>query len=78
MSQFGYHKVKVIPIDVIRKLAHIVITENMFIYENNFYRQFISGAMGFAFTLILANIFHVEIGKELVHRQLTSNEIYGR
>ncbi len=32
LLQFGYHKVKGIPIDAIRKLARIVITENVFIY----------------------------------------------
>ncbi len=48
---------KGIPIDAIRKLARIVITENVFIYEKKFYRQVIGGAMGSAFTLTLANIF---------------------
>ncbi len=45
LLQFGYHKVKGIPIDAIRKLARIVITENVFIYEKKFYRQVIGGAM---------------------------------
>jgi hypothetical protein len=37
LLQFGYHKVTGIPIDVIQKLARIVITENVFIYEKKFY-----------------------------------------
>jgi hypothetical protein len=57
LLQFDYHKVKGVPIDAIRKLAHIVITENVLIYEKKFYRQVICGAMGSAFTLILVNIF---------------------
>jgi hypothetical protein len=57
LLQFGYRKVKGIPIDAIRKLARIVITENAFIYEKKFYRQVVGGAMGSAFTLTLANIF---------------------
>jgi hypothetical protein len=57
LIEFGYHKVKGIPIDAIWKLARIVITENVFIYEKKFYRQVIVGAMGSAFTLTLANIF---------------------
>ncbi len=73
-----YHKVKGIPIDAIRKLARIVITENVFIYEKKFYRQVIDGAMGSAFTLTLANIFMWKWKKELVRRQLASTEIYGR
>src|SRR5271170_2325103 len=50
LIQFGYHKVKGIPIDAIRKLARIVIKENVFIYEKTFYRQVVGGAMGSAFT----------------------------
>jgi hypothetical protein len=57
LIEFGYHKVKGIPIDAIQKLARIVITENGFIYEKKFCRQIIGGAMGSAFTLTLANIF---------------------
>jgi hypothetical protein len=49
--------VKGVPIDAIRKLARLVITENMFIYEKKFYRQSIEATMGSAFTLTLANIF---------------------
>jgi hypothetical protein len=70
--------VKGIPIDAIRKLARIVITENVFIYEKKFYRQVLGGAMGSAFILTLDNIFIWEWEKELVRRQLASNEIYGR
>ncbi len=69
---------KGIPLDAIRKLARIVIKENFFVYENKFYRQVIGGAMGSAFTLTLANIFMWKWEKELVRRQLVSNEIYGR
>jgi hypothetical protein len=70
--------VKGVPIDAIRKLARIVITENVFIYEKKFYRQVIVGAMGSSFTLTLANISMWKLEKKLVPRQLASNEIYGR
>jgi hypothetical protein len=76
LLQFGYHKVKGIPLDAIQKLARIVITENVFIYEKKFYRQAICGAMGSAFTLKLVNIFMWKWEKRLVHRQLASNEVY--
>jgi hypothetical protein len=68
--------VKGIPIDAIQKLARIAIAENVFICQNKFYRQVISGAMGSIFTLTLANIFIWKWEKQLVHRQLASNEIY--
>jgi hypothetical protein len=78
LLQYDYHKVKGIPIDAIRKLARIVITENVFTYEKKFYRQVVGGAMGSAFTLTLANIFMWKWERELIRRQLVSNEIYGR
>jgi hypothetical protein len=78
LLQFSYRKVKGVPIDAIQKLARIVVTENVFIYEKKFYRQVIGGAMRSAFTLTLANIFMWKWEKELVRRQLVSNEIYGR
>jgi hypothetical protein len=78
LLHFGYRKVKGIPIDAIRKLARIVITENVFIYEKKFYRQILRGAMGSAFTLTLANIFMWKWEQQLVQRLQASNEIYGR
>jgi len=78
LLEHGYQKVKGVPIDAIRKLARIVIEENVFIYEKKFYRQVVGGAMGSAFTLTLANIFMWKWEKEFAQRQLASNEIYGR
>ncbi len=74
----GYQKMKGIPIDVIQKLARVVITENVFVYEKKFCRQVKGGAMGSAFTLTPANIFMWKWKKQFVSRQLASNEIYGR
>ncbi len=78
LLQHGYHKVQTVPIDAIRKLARIVLKENVFIYEKKLYRQILGGAMGSTFTLTLANIFMWKWEKELVRRQGASNEIYGR
>jgi hypothetical protein len=33
LLQHSYHKVQTVPTDAIRKLARIVLTENVFIYE---------------------------------------------
>ncbi|CAM4848492.1 unnamed protein product, partial [Rotaria magnacalcarata] len=78
LVQHGYQKVQNIPIDIIRKLALIVIKENVFVYEKKFYQQVIGGAMGSAFTLTLANIFMWEWQRQLVRRLEVSNEIYGK
>jgi hypothetical protein len=75
---FGYNKVKGIPIDAIRKLARLVLQENVFIYDKKYYRQILGGAMGSAFTLTLANIFMWKWEKKLACLQDASGEIYGR
>jgi hypothetical protein len=65
-------------IEAIEHLGRIVLTENVFIYENKYYRQVIGGAMGSPFTLTLANIFMWDWEQELVENQRNSNELYGR
>jgi hypothetical protein len=44
LLQHSYNKVNGIPIDAIQKLAHLVITENVFIHEKKFCRQIIKYA----------------------------------
>jgi hypothetical protein len=78
LLRYSYNKVQGVPIDAIRKLARIVLTENVFVYEKKFYRQILGRAMGSAFTLTLANIFMWKWGTKLVRQQEASNEIYGR
>ena len=78
LIKYGYRKVKGVPLDAIRKLARIVLADNVFVYEKKHYRQVLGGAMGSAFTLTLANIFMWKWEERLVQRLQTSNEIYGR
>jgi hypothetical protein len=74
----GYRKVKAIVLDTLRKLAFIVIKENVFVYGNQIYQQTKSCAMGSSFTLTLANIFMWKGQKELVRRQDITCEFFGR
>ena len=74
----GYRKVKHISVDTIRKLASIVLKENVFGYDHKIYRQTTGGAMGSSFTLTLANIFMWKWQKELVRWQEITGELYGR
>ncbi|CAF3780799.1 unnamed protein product, partial [Rotaria sp. Silwood1] len=74
----GYNKVKCIPLEAIRKLASIVLKENVFVYDKKIYRQVLGGAMGSSFTLTLANIFMWKWQKEFVRRQDMTGEFYGR
>ena len=75
---FGYEQVAGIPIDTIRQLAELLLTENVFVYDNKYYRQILGGAMGSPFTLTLANIFMWHWEKRIVLEQENSREIYGR
>ena len=78
LLHFNHTHVQGMSIEAIEKLARIVLTENVFIYENKYYRQVIGGAMGSSFTLTLANIFMWDWEQELVEHQRNSNELYGR
>jgi hypothetical protein len=64
-------------IDAIESLARIVLSENVFIYENKYYRQIKGGAMGSPFNLTLANTFMWHWEQKLVDQQRNSNELYG-
>ncbi|CAM4949356.1 unnamed protein product [Rotaria socialis] len=69
----GYRKVKGISIDTIKKLASIVIKDNVFAYGSKIYKQTTGGAMGSSFTLTLANLFMSEWQKKLVEEQRQAN-----
>ncbi|CAF5221332.1 unnamed protein product, partial [Rotaria magnacalcarata] len=51
----GYRKVKGISIDTIKKLASIILKDNVFAYGKKIYKQTTGGAMGSSLTLTLAN-----------------------
>ena len=78
LVRFGHHHVKGMTLYAIESLARIVLTENVFIYNNKYYRQVKGGAMGSPFTLTLANIFMWHWEQKLVEQQIASNELYGR
>jgi hypothetical protein len=73
-----YTKVKGINLDTIRKLASIVLKENVFAYYKKNYKQTTGGAMGSSFILTLANIFMWKWQKEFVRRQDMTGEFYDR
>lgn len=78
LVHFGYNTVKGISIDTIKSLARIVIEENVFTYNNKYYKQVVGGAMGSAFTLTLANIFMWKWEQKLSFLQNVHKEIYCR
>ena len=78
LLHFNYYNVKKMSLQAIEQLARIVLTENVFIYEDRYYRQVIGGAMGSPFTLTLANIFMWHWEQQFVEHQRQKNELYGR
>ncbi len=78
LRYFNHTHVRGMTIDAIECLARIVLNENVFIYNNQYYRQIKGGAMGSPFTLTLANIFMWHWEQPLVEHQKKSNELYGR
>jgi hypothetical protein len=75
---YGYKKVKGINLDTIRKLASIVLKENVFAYGKKIYKQTTGGAMGSSFTLTLANIYMWKWQKKFLDEQASTGEFYGR
>ena len=50
----------------------------LFAYKNKYYKQIHGGAMGSAFTQVLANIYMLEWEQDLIQYQTFHYEIYGR
>ncbi|CAF1446435.1 unnamed protein product [Rotaria magnacalcarata] len=75
----GYRKVKGISIDTIKRLASIILKDNVFAYVKKIYKQTTGGAMGSSLTLTLANIF-MSISKKILlknkRRQVNFMEDY--
>ena len=65
-------------IDHIMRMARLILDKNYFVYQNKYYRQIRGGAMGSAFTQVLANIYMFEWEQELIGHQHVHQEMYGR
>jgi hypothetical protein len=71
-------KIGTFTIDHIMKMARFILDNNCFAYNNKYYKQIRGGAMGSAFTQVLANIYMLEWEEELIQHQKLHHEIYGR
>jgi hypothetical protein len=60
------------------RMARVILDTNTFVYNNKYYRQIRGGAMGSAFTQVLANIYMFEWEQDLIQYQTARNQIYGR
>ncbi|CAM4987290.1 unnamed protein product [Rotaria socialis] len=73
-----YRKIGPFTIDMILKMARLILDTNYFVYKNKYYKQTRGGAMGSAFTQVFANIYMLEWEQDLIKHQASKNEIYGR
>lgn len=65
-------------IDDIMKMARLILDTNCFAYNNKYYRQIRGGAMGSAFTQVLANIYMFEWEQDLIHHLELHCGVFGR
>jgi hypothetical protein len=72
------NKIGTLTIDHIMRMARFILDTNTFAYNNTYYRQIRGGAMGSAFTQVLANIYMLEWEQDLIENQTIHNEICGR
>ncbi|CAF1374090.1 unnamed protein product [Rotaria sordida] len=59
-------------------MARLILDTNCFSYNNKYYQQTRGGAMGSAFTQVLANIYMYEWEQDLIKHQAIHNGVYGR
>jgi hypothetical protein len=71
-------KIGTLSIDHIMKMARLILDTNCFAYNNKYYKQIRGGAMGSAFTQVLANIYMFEWEQDLIQHQEIHHGIYGR
>jgi hypothetical protein len=74
----NHGKIGTLTIDHILRMARFVLDTNCFVYNNKYYKQIRGGAMGSAFTQVLANIYMLEWEQDLIEHQKKHNGIYGR
>ncbi|CAF1535766.1 unnamed protein product, partial [Adineta ricciae] len=71
-------KIGTLALDHIMKMARLILDTNCFAYNNKYYRQIRGGAMGSAFTQVLANIYMFEWEQDLIEHQQLHHGMYGR
>ncbi|CAM4973025.1 unnamed protein product [Rotaria socialis] len=65
-------------IDMILRMARLILDTNYFVYNDKYYHQKRGGAKGSAFTQVFANIYMLQWEQELIQHQASRHEIYGR
>ena len=71
-------RISSLSINDIMRMARLVLDTNHFVYKDKYYLQVRGGAMGSAFTMVLANIYMWEWEQSLIEHQQACGELYGR
>ena len=71
-------KIGPITIHTILRMARAILDNNYFVYKDKYYHQIHGGAMGSAFTQVLANIYMLEWEQSLIEHQARRKDLYGR
>ena len=71
-------KISTLTIDHIMKMARLILDANCFAFNHQYQKQIRGGAMGSAFTQVLANICMFEWEQDLIQYQEKHHGIYGR
>lgn len=71
-------KIGTLALDHIMKMARLILDTNCFVFNDKYYKQIRGGAMGSAFTQVLANIYMLEWEQDFIQHQRVNHEIYGR
>ena len=71
-------RISSLSINDIMRMARLVLDTNYFAYKDKYYLQVRGGAMGSAFTMVLANIYMWEWEQSLIEHQQACGELYGR
>jgi len=77
-NYFYERKIGTFRIDHIMRIARLILDTNSFVYDNKYYRQTHGGAMGSAFTQVLANIYMLGWEQDSIKYQDAHQGIYGR
>ena len=71
-------KIGALTINHIMKRACLILDTSCFAFTHQNYKQIRGGAMGSAFTQVLANIYMFQWEQDLIQYQTSYHEIYGR
>lgn len=71
-------KIGPLTINTILRMARTILDNNYFAYKDKYYHQIHGGAMGSAFTQVLANIYMLEWEQNLIEHQAGRKDLYGR